>query len=196
VSGFAEVARLIGGEESLLRHVEAELERLSSTVETIVHNEALIPKRSEVRAVANELKKAAAAYLSVYSKLPEVLLDLPVDRFECLSEARKALDDVTAYSDTILSMHSGKGGRPKKSAKLTCALIVVEAWTAVHCRPPGRRRERALEACECYWQACGQEPQRDEGSWQRCLIDALHDNSPLRRWLHDEFQRGTELPRI
>ena len=64
-----------------------------------------------------------------------------------------------------------KGRRPSIPGRVTCALIIVEAWHMVRGRAPAHNNDEAQEVCEDYWRACG----GSKGStirWQKYLKDA------------------------
>src|SRR5262249_32644736 len=61
--------------------------------------------------------------------------------------------------------------------KITCALIVIEAWAFVKGKPPSHNNEDAQEACEAYWLACGGQ---SSAKWQWQLKLARADRSARR----------------
>ncbi|MDA8216949.1 MAG: hypothetical protein M0Z94_04950 [Dehalococcoidales bacterium] len=58
-----------------------------------------------------------------------------------------------------------------------CALIIAEAWKYVHAAYPGTRNEKAAEAAEAYWKACGNTRNSWGGNpltaWRRRFEEAM-----------------------
>lgn len=58
-----------------------------------------------------------------------------------------------------------------------CALIIAEAWKYVHAAYPGARNEKAAEAAEAYWKACGNTRNSWGGNpltaWRRRFEEAM-----------------------
>jgi hypothetical protein len=192
---FASVARKIGN-----RRLEKVLAQLAANVETEVHNAKHIPKRSDVRDNLKLLKGEAQRFEKALNKIS--LLDVPSAAIERLRVARKTTRDVSALYDNVLSNISVKRG-PKRPGRVTCALIVIEAWAFARGRPPGANNAKAQEACEDYWRAYGGSPigKGDADNWRKTIKDALADRSALRRYIRDEIQfeaerSSSELSRV
>ena len=184
---FASVARKIGNPR-----LEKVLAQLAANVETDVHNAKHIPKLSDVRDNLKLLKGEAKRFEKALNKVS--LLDIPSSTIDGLRVARRTTRDVSALCDKVLPSISEKGGAPKKPGRVTCALIVIEAWTFTHGRPPGANNAKAQEACEDYWRAYGGPPigKGDPGNWRKTIKDALADRSALRRYIRDEIQFEAE----
>ena len=98
-----------------------------------------------------------------------------------------------------------RGGRKRArrlagpTARVICAIVVIEAWTALRGKPRGSHNTSIGEICEKYWRACGGPRTGKEGdpeNWRRPMKEALADQSSLRRYVHNELQRcgGTNIP--
>jgi hypothetical protein len=183
---FASVARKIGN-----RRLEKVLAQLAANVETEVHNAKHIPKLSDVRDTLKLLKGEAQRFEKALNKIS--LLDVPSAAIERLRVARKTTRDVSALYDNVLSNISVKRA-PKRPGRVTCALIVIEAWAFARGRPPGANNAKAREACEDYWRAYGGPPigKSDADNWRKTIKDALADRSALRRYIRDEIQFEAE----
>src|SRR6185503_17622495 len=94
-----------------------------------------IPKRSEVRDNLKLLKGDARRFEKALSKIS--LLDISFSAIECLRVARKTARDVSEVCDKTLSNISLKRGAPKRPGRITCALIVIEAWDFARADHPG-----------------------------------------------------------
>jgi hypothetical protein len=80
------------------------------------------------------------------------------------------------------------------TARVTCAIVVIEAWTALHGKPRGAHNDSIGEICEKYWRACGGPrtgKDGNPGNWRRPMKEALADQGNLRRYIHSELQRWT-----
>jgi hypothetical protein len=197
---FASVARKIGNPR-----LEKVLAQLATNVETDVHNAKSVPRRADLREDVGLLKKQAEGFEKALSRISKGfrLLALPIGAIECLPNARKTARDVTELCDEALSIISPKAGASKKPGRVTCALIVIEAWSFVHGKPPGANNAKAQEACEDYWRAYGGPPigKGDPGNWRRTIKSALAVRSALRRYIRDEIRleaegRSSELSKI
>lgn len=187
-SPFASVARKIGS-----RRLEKVLAQLAANIEIEVHNAKFIPKRSDARNNFTLLKGEAQRFEKALNKIS--LLDVPANAIECLPRARKSMREVSALCDVALSNVSAKPGAPKRPGRVTCALIVIEAWAFARGKPPGANSPKAQEACEDYWRACGNRPigkEGDPGNWRRTVKDALADRSAFRRYIRDEIRLEAE----
>jgi hypothetical protein len=185
---FASVARKIGN-----RRLEKVLAQLAGNVATEVHSAKHIPKLSDVRNNLKLLQGEAQRFEKALSKIS--LLDIPSVAIECVRVARKTTRDVSALSEKVLSNISVNRAVPKRPGRVTCALIVIEAWAFARGRPPGANNTKAQEACEDYWRALGGPPigkEGDPGIWRKTLKDALPDRSALRRYIRYEIQLEAE----
>jgi hypothetical protein len=187
---FASVARKIGNLQ-----LEGVLKELADNVmsEIAFANSAL--RRAEVRHEIKQLKAETRRFEIALNRVSKCLLDLPSNADECLLIARQATRASFALCEKTLSIASGKGGRPKKPGRVTCALIVIEAWACAKGKNPGANNETVQEICNDYWLACGGEPITGDdpaANWRRSMIDALSKNGALRRYIQDEFWRSTK----
>jgi hypothetical protein len=194
-SPFATVARKIGNPR-----LERVLAQLAANIATEVPGAERIPKRSEVRDNLKLLKGEARRFEKALSKIS--LLDISFSAIKCLRVARKITRDVSDVCDKTLSNISLKRGMPKRPGRITCALIVIEAWDFARGGPPGANNPKAQKACEDYWRAYGGPPigKGEPGSWRKTMKDALADRSALRRYIRDEIRfeaerRSSELLR-
>jgi hypothetical protein len=115
---------------------------------------------------------------------------LPIDADQSLKKARDVLSDVVELCNKSLATISTTPGAPRKSGRVTCALIVIEAFTLVKDRVPGNTSSVQF-ACEDYWQVCGGHAS-DLASWRRTITAALKDQSAWRRHIRDKIWQGTE----
>jgi hypothetical protein len=186
-SPFATVARKIGNPR-----LEKVLAQLAANIAMEAQSAERIPKRSEVRDNLKLLKGEARRFEKALSKIS--LLDISFSAIECLRVARKTARDVSEVCDKTLSNISVKRGAPKRPGKITCALIVIEAWDFARGRPPGANNPKAQKACEDYWRAYGGPPigKEEPGNWRKTLKDALADRSALRRYIRDEIRFEAE----
>jgi hypothetical protein len=193
VLSFADIARKIGN-----RRLGDSLEALASNVETGVHNPVFVPLHSDVRDDVKRLKAETERFESALNQVSKWILDLPVRESECLPAARHILREVDALCDKALTTISAKGGAMKKPGRVTCAMIVIEAWAFAHGRAPGVNNKRVQEICDDYWRACGGQPivDGDPSNWRRPLEDALADQDTLHRYIRDEIRLcAAEQPR-
>ena len=144
---FAEIARKIGDDR-----LEKVLRELADNVENEVHNAQVTPKRSGIRANMKLLKRDAQRLEKSLNVVSRHRLDLPFSASECLPRARDVLTEIVALCDETCAMTSSKSGTNKKSAMVTCALVMVEAWTAVNGQAPGHNNDEFQSVCEAYAQ--------------------------------------------
>ena len=172
--------------------LEKVLAQLAANIATEAPGAERISKRSEVRDSLKLLKGEARRFEKALSKIS--LLDISFSAIECLRVARKTTRDVSEVCDKILSNISLKRGAPKRPGRITCALIVIEAWDFARGGPPGASNPKAQKACEDYWRAYGGPPigKGDPGSWRKTMKDALADRSALRRYIRDEIRFEAE----
>ncbi|HYV72275.1 MAG TPA: hypothetical protein VE970_19510 [Pseudolabrys sp.] len=187
-SPFASVARKIGN-----RRLEKVLAQLAANIRTEVHNAKHIPKLRDVRDNFRLLKGEAQRFEKALGRIS--LLDVPASAIECLPDARKTTRDISALCDKALSNISVKRGAPKRPGRVTCALIIIEAWDFERGRLPGANSPKAQEACADYWRANGGLPvgkEGDPGNWRSTLKEALADRSAFRRYIRDEIRFEAE----
>ncbi len=110
-----------------------------------------------------------------------------------LSPVSAAIKDVNTFCNQTLFNNPAKPGTPAATDKIRCALIVMGAWKFVHSDYPGHNNEKAQEACEEYWIACGGEAGSDQSLWSRHIATAFRDEKRLQRLTHFLASRlGTE----
>jgi hypothetical protein len=106
--------------------------------------------------------------LSFYATIGEVLgFEVP----DCVDAASTALTELRYFFEGQ-RRPARKGGRHPDSRRRLCALVCANAWRRIHgdAHPYSGHLQ---EACEAYWQACGQpETPTTEflKSWQRQLV--------------------------
>jgi hypothetical protein len=186
---FASVARKIG--EPRLERV---LGKLAHDVRTEIHNANFVSLRSEVRSDVKQLKTNAERFEKALDRISKRLLDLPIRGHEVLPYARQSLRKVIEYCDESLSIISDKGGVRKQPGRITCATIVIEAWTFIKGKTPRANNPKVQETCDEYWRACGCQPigGSDPGNWRRAMAEALQRHSRWRDFIRNEIERGTE----
>jgi hypothetical protein len=188
---FASVADKIGN-----RALEKVLRQLASEVGKEIRFAKSTPLRAQVRSDLKRLKAETKRFESALNRVP--LLELPSSEIDCLPQARQTIHDIKALCDATLSIHSAKGGVRKKPGRVTCAMIVIEAWAYVRGDLPGSNNREVQEICDDYWGACGYETigQGDPGNWRRTVTDALSKQGAMRRYIRhvisEEIQRCTE----
>jgi hypothetical protein len=140
------------------------------------------------------LKTKASSFEKALNQISKRLLELPASAVESLPAARKVTRDIVALCDTALRNISAKGGRTKIPGRVTCALIVIEAWAFAKGKTPGANNSKTQEACEDYWRACGGQPvgKGEPGNWRLTMADALAKESALGRYIRNEIQRCTK----
>jgi len=184
---FASIAQAIGNPQ-----LEAALVALSQWIETDIHNAEFVPKRSEVRADLKKLKAKTREFEIALNRVSQQrLLELPISADDDLFLARQAIEAISKLCNDTLSSISPKGGVSRKPGRVTCAMIVIEAWTLAKGRSPGASNWTVQEICNNYWLACGGEPigSDDPGNWRRSIADALSKQSALRRSVRSEIAR-------
>ena len=181
---FADVADGIG-----TRQLDKSLATLAHEVETEVHNAEFIPRLADVRRDIQSLKKQTRRLEIALSQVSTRLLHLPFGADQSLLRAREAISDISALCDKALSINRAGPGRKRPPGKITCALIVIEAWAFVKGRAPSTNNEYAQEACEAYWRACGGQP---SANWPNTLKAARAVHSKWRQHIRSEIRRGAE----
>src|SRR5262249_12250137 len=161
---FASVADKIGN-----RALEKVLRQLASEVRKEIRIAKSTPLRAEVRSDVKRLKAEAKRFETALSRVP--LLELPVSDIERLPQAQQTTHGIIELCDTMLSMHSAKGGVAKKPGRVTCATIVIEAWACVRGDLSGGNNKNVQQVCDDYWRACGYGTigQGDPSHWRRTV---------------------------
>jgi hypothetical protein len=185
-AAFADVAKLIGD----LR-LAVPLAELASEIKTELHNASVMPQplAAEIRKNLEQLRSATRRFQNALNQVSSHLIELPpaVD-FKPLKLAGDATPEILVMCDKALAVHR-KSGKWREPGKLTCALIVIEAWAFVKGEPPGHNNEDAQEACEAYWLACtGQ----TSTTWQWPLKLARANKTGLRRVIRNKIRQGAE----
>jgi hypothetical protein len=183
---FASVANMIGDPR-----LAAPLAQLKREVRTEVHNAGFITKPREVKRDIERLRRDARRFEITLSQASKRLIDLPMDADQSLLKARDVLSDIVELCNRSLATISTKPGAPRKPGRVTCALIVIEAFTLVKDRVPSANNSSVQSACEDYWQACGGHAS-DLANWRRTITAALKDQSAWRRHIRDKIWQGTE----
>jgi hypothetical protein len=183
---FVDVARVIGD-----CRLEKALRELATTVETEIHNAGFVPLRADVRADVRRLKTEAKRFEIALNRVSKRSLELPIRESECLPAARQAMHNIVALCDKTLLIIPDKGGRVSKPGRITCAVIVIEAWAFVRGRAPSANNERVQEACDEYWRAIGK---GGSSNWRRSITAARKNEGALRHYIRDEIRRCAEGP--
>jgi hypothetical protein len=183
---FADVAKLIGDPQ-----LAEPLARLASEIKTEVDNTDFITKPTEVKRDIERLERETRRFEIALSRISKRLLDLPIDADQSLKKAKEAITGIVELCNKSLAIISPKRGAPKKPGRVTCALIVIEAFTLVKDRVPGANNPDVQSACEDYWQACGGHAS-DPANWRRTIKSALADHSHWRRHIRNQLRRGTK----
>jgi hypothetical protein len=201
---FADVATDMVGGETPPEWLTRALLIFARTVATIGLTQEGDPLCKEVRsrflrvqAVANKMDRA------LYD-IRDGLLRMTPKEIDHFSATRQALRKAVEISDRVLKSIP-RGGRKRArrlagpTARVTCAIVVIEAWTALRGKPRGSHNASIGEICEKYWRACGGARTGKDGdpeNWRRPMKEALADQSALRGYVHSELQRcgGTKFP--
>jgi hypothetical protein len=183
---FASVANMIGDPR-----LAAPLAQLKQEVRPEVHNAGFITKPRGVKRDIEWLRRDARRFEIALSRVSKRLIDLPADADQRLKKASEALGDIAELCNNSLQTISTTPGARRKPGKVTCALIVIEAFTLVKDRVPSANNYSVQSACEDYWQACGGHAS-DLANWGQTITTALKDQSPWRRHIRDEIWKGTE----
>jgi len=183
---FADVAKLIGDPQ-----LAEPLARLASEVRYELNKASVVPQplAAEIRNNFQRLRTATRRFEMALNQVSSHLLEVPPAADpNTLSLAKDAASKVLVMCDKALAMHRKPGNR-REPGKLTCALIVIEAWASVKGEPPSHNNADAQEASEAYWVACGGEP---SDKWQWPLKLARADRSARRRVVRDKIRQGAE----
>jgi hypothetical protein len=189
-SSFASVASKIGD-----CRLEKMLRQLASDVEKEIRFAKSTPLRAEVRSDVKRLKAETKRFETALNRIP--LMELPISDIEYLPQAWQTIHGIIELCDRMLSMHSAKGGVRKKPGRVTCAMLVIEAWSLVRGDLPGANNRDVQEICDDYWCACGHGAvgQGDPSNWRRTVTEALSNQGAMRRYIRhvfSEFQPCTK----
>ena len=175
---FANVAKIIGAAQ-----LAKPLEQLSTNIEIEVHDVSVVPKTPATDDF-QRLRVAARRFQIALDEVSRRLLEFPATADpKALLLARKAASKIAGICNKALNLQR-KPGKKRRPGRLTCALIVVEAWIFANGTTPAANDERALKACEAYWLACGGQP---SANWQRILKAALQNKSDWRGLIRHEI---------
>jgi hypothetical protein len=199
---FTDIARDIARGEPPDWLVPA-LEELARHVATAGLNEERDPKRAELRERFRRVHIVAKKMDRTLDAIRDGLVWIPVKDIDNLRTIRGALRTAIEVCDRALKRISAGGGRTRArhqaepTARVICAIIVIEAWATVHGKPlRGGHNERIGEICMKYWRTCGGPPigkgSKGEGpnNWRRPMEKALSDNSALGEYVRSELRRG------
>ena len=183
---FASVANMIGDPR-----LAAPLAQLKREVRTEVDNAGFITKPKGLKQDLEWLRRDARRFEIALSRVSKRLIDLPTDADQRLKKASEALSAIAELCNNSLRTISNAPGARRKPGRVTCALIVIEAFTLVKDRVPSANNSSVQSACEDYWQACGGRAS-DLANWRRMITTALKAPSPWRRHIRDKIWQGTE----
>jgi len=196
---FVDVAIDMVGGETPPEWLTRALMELARTVATIGFTEEGDSFCKEVRSRFRRVQAAASKMDRALDGIRDGLLWMTAKDIDAFPVIRQALRKADEMSDRALK-NIPSGGRKRAhrmagpTARVTCAIVVIEAWTALHGEPRGAHNDKIGEICEKYWRACGG-PQTgkdgDPGNWRRRMKEALADQSALRRYVHSELQCWT-----
>jgi hypothetical protein len=192
-SRFDDVARMIGDPRLAIA-----LQALARNVRAEINNAEFAPLPSDVRDALGQLKTTAAAFQDALRRVDKYWLEMPFEGHPddpCRQVARDITPKVIAFCDRALAITDVKRGARKHPGRVTCALIVIEAWAYVRGRPPGHNNEDAEAACDAYWRAAGCQPigkGDDIGNWTRSLSAARKIGGRRRNYIRNEIRRGTD----
>jgi hypothetical protein len=164
------------------------------------------PLSKELRSRFIRVQAAASEMDRALDGIRDGLLWMTCKDIDDFPAIRHALSKADEMSDRALKSIPSGGGRKRArrlavpTARVTCAIVVIEAWTAVHGKPRGGHNDSIGEICEKYWRACGGTrtgKEGDPGNWRRPMKEALADQSALRRYVQSELKRcgGTNSPK-
>jgi hypothetical protein len=196
---LADVATDMVGGETPPKWLTPALMELAYTVASIGYTQENYPSCKEVRSRFLRVKAAASKMERALGGVGEGWLRIKAKDAYDLRAIRPALGKAVEISDTALKNISSRGRKRARclggpSARVICAIVVIEAWTALHGKPRGSHNDSIGAICEKYWRACGG-PQTgkdgDAGNWRRPMKEAFADKSALGRYIHNELQRWT-----
>lgn len=142
------------------------------------------PEGTPLAEVRERLERiAVAARLLAHTITdPEMLSYLERDGFlHKVGPTWRTLTEIEPRARAIIATLSVARGRGRwgprptgLNAREMCALVVVEAWAAVHGEYPGPRNSKAHEAADAYWLASGGPLLGKVGSVERWSRDFQH----------------------
>jgi hypothetical protein len=186
----ADVALMIAGDPAP-EWLEKALSELSVNVGRDIHNAEFISRPLDVRDHVEKLKKRAVQFEKALNKISKSLLDLHSNGVEDIPFAQDAARKMIALCDATLSVTDVKRGAPTEPGRVICALIVIEAWAAIHGKPPSANNQSAQEVCDKYWIVCGCKPIISKlANWTHSIKVARRDRTSRRwRWVGEEMRR-------
>jgi hypothetical protein len=196
---LADVATDMVGGETPPEWLTPALKKLAYTVAMTGHTQENDPSCKEVRSRFLRVKAAASEMERALDGVGEGWLwSNSKDSYD-LRAIRPALGKAVEISDAALKNIPSRGRKRARrvggpSARVTCAIVVIEAWTALHGKPRGAHNDSIGAICEKYWRACGGDRTGkvgDPGNWRRPMKEAFADQSASRRYIHSELQRWT-----
>ena len=196
---LADVATDMVGGETPPEWLTRALMEFARTVATIGLTQERDPLCKEVRSRFLRVQAAASEMDRALNGIGDGWLWIQSRDIDDFPAIRQALRKAVEMSDRALKSIPSRGRRRARrlagpTARVACAIVVIEAWTALHGKPRGSHNDSIGEICEKYWRACGGPPtgkDGDPGNWRRPMKEALADQSALRRYVHSELQRWT-----
>jgi hypothetical protein len=196
---FADVATELVRGDAPPEWLTRALSGFARTVATTGLTQERDPFCKEVRSRFRRVQAAASKVDRALDGIQDGLLWMTAKDIDAFPAIRQALRKTDEMSNRALkNIPSGGRTRARRmagpTARVTCAIVVIEAWTALYGEPRGAHNDKIGEICEKYWRACGG-PQTgkdgDPGNWRRRMKEALADQSALRRYVHSELQCWT-----
>ena len=196
---FADVATDIVGGEAPPDWLKQALMQFARTVATTGLREESDPLCKEVRGRFLRLQAAAEKMDRALNGIRDGWLWMMGKDVADLPAVRQAIRKAIEMSDRALDgiPHGGRRRARRMAgptARVACAIIVIEVWTIVHGKLGGGHNDRVGEICGKYWRACGG-PHIGKGSkgggannWRRPMKEAFADESALRRYVQTELQ--------
>jgi hypothetical protein len=171
--------------------LEKVLRELADNIDNEIHNAQVTSKRSDVRANVKQLKRDTQRLEKSLNVVSRQLLDLPFSAIERLPRVRDVLAEIFALCDKTLAITSSESGTDKKPGMVTCALIMIEAWTAVRGSVPGHNNDEFQAACEDYWRAStGNADTGNTSRWWRHILAAKKITGRSRKYLRADIDRA------
>jgi len=196
---LADVATDMVGGETPPEWLTRALMEFARTVATAGSTEEHDPLCKEVRSRFLRVQVAASEMDDALNGIGDGSLWMRLKDIDDLRAFRQALRKAVEMSDRALKNIPSRGRKRARrlggpTARVTCAIVVIEAWTALHGKPRGSHNDSIGEICEKYWRACGGDrtgKDGDPGNWRRPMKEALADQSAIRRYIHSVLQRWT-----
>src|SRR5262249_11919900 len=120
---FASVANMIGDPR-----LAAPLAQLKREVRAEVDNAGFIAKPRGLKQDLEWLRRDARRFEIALSRVSKRLIDLPTDADQRLKKASEALSDIAELCNNTLRTISTTSDAARKSGRVTCALIMIEAF--------------------------------------------------------------------